>query len=166
MNDKNNLISQSEFARREGVNYSHITRLKQRGLLVIRQGKVDYAASKKLIDDNADPSSAKFSKDGDNPHITFSEARTAKEAARAKLAQIEVGEKEGALIDAEILRSKLAALFTDIKTRVRAIAPKCAQEIARMKITGTDEREISVAVQKILGKEHDEALLELSIWKL
>jgi len=49
------LMSQAQFARHLGQNPAHITRLKQKGMLVMRQGKVDVEASEKLIDQLKDP---------------------------------------------------------------------------------------------------------------
>jgi len=50
------LMTQAEFARHIGHDPAHVTRLKQKGQLVMRAGKVDVEASQKLIEQLKDPS--------------------------------------------------------------------------------------------------------------
>lgn len=50
------LMTQAEFARHIGHDPAHVTRLKQRGQLVMRAGKVDVEESQKLIEQLKDPS--------------------------------------------------------------------------------------------------------------
>lgn len=45
------LVSQAEYARHRKVNRSYISRLAKAGVLVIRHGKVDVAASDAVLDD-------------------------------------------------------------------------------------------------------------------
>lgn len=151
-------ITQSEFAQREGVSKNAVSKWKKEGRLVFRKGKVDYEATKKLLSDTADPARAKA--DG-----SFAYARTVKEAARAKLTQLKVKQVEGELVNAKELQRELMTLFTTIKTRIRAVAPKCAQEIGHLKASNMKNKELLAAVQEILKKEHDDALQELSEWK-
>jgi len=74
-------------------------------------------------------------------------------------------QKEGELVNAKELQRELMTLFTTIKTRIRATAPKCAQEIAHLKVSKMKNKELIAAIQSILKKEHDDALQELSEWK-
>lgn len=85
-------------------------------------------------------------------------------AENRKLKELARKKQEGILVDAEDLRRELAKLFTDVKTRVRGIAPKCAQEVAHMK-GSKGGRELITAIEALLKKEHDGALEELSKWK-
>ncbi len=82
-----------------------------------------------------------------------------------QLKELSRKQKEGQLVDVEELRRELAKAFTDVKTRIRSIAPKSAQAIAHMKMDKKSERELIAAIQTVLQKEHDEALEELSKWK-
>src|SRR4030067_2743350 len=96
-----NLITLTELAKRLKVSHQYIQKLKKQGLIAIKAGKCDYEASMKLIESSKDPARAEFSKSLGRPitdkkqAITFNDARTAKEAARGRLAQIEGQEKEG-----------------------------------------------------------------------
>ena len=74
-------------------------------------------------------------------------------------------EKKKSLVNADDVRRELAKAFTDVKTRIRSIAPKSAQAIAHMKMDKKSERELIAAIQTVLQKEHDECLEELAKWK-
>ena len=73
-------------------------------------------------------------------------------------------EARGKLVDAQDVKRELIKLFTTIRGRIRSIAPKCAQEIAHLKVAKLKQRPLMAKVQKILSKEHDEVLKELSEW--
>lgn len=158
------LLKPAEFARKMGVSAQSIDNLIKQGIIPLHSGKVDIEEAKKSINDNSDPARAEFRKGG-KQDITYQKARQLKEMYRAKLNQIEVQVKEGALVNAEDEIRELANLFVVIKTRIRNIAPKCAQRIAELKIQGKKHFEILAEVQGILKKEHDEALEELANWK-
>lgn len=82
-----------------------------------------------------------------------------------KMKEMERGKQEKTLVSSADMERELAKLFTDVKTRIRSIAPKCAQGIAALKSTKKNDREIIADIQEILRKEHDDALTELSTWK-
>lgn len=82
-----------------------------------------------------------------------------------QLKELSRKQKEGKLVDADELRRELAKAFTDVKTRIRSIAPKSAQAIAHLRMDKKSERELIAAIQTVLQKEHDEALEELAKWK-
>ncbi len=156
------LISQAEFARRQKWSRPAVTNLKRLGRLVMAKGKVDYVATLKLLADTADPA---HPKSNGKKKTTFSDARTAKETARAGLVVLELKERRGQLIDAAQTERLLADMFTTIKKRIRAIGPKCAQEIFHLKTTKKSKRKLMAAIETILSGQHDDALKELSRWK-
>lgn len=155
------LISQAEFARRQGWAKSTVTNLKKDGRLVMVKGKVEVAASLALLKDTEDPSRSKNPSKGKK---TFSDHKATKEGARAALLILELKKRRGELIDAAQTERQLADMFTTIKTRIRAIGPKCAQEIFHLKTSKKSKRQLMTAVEKILSTQHDEALEELSHW--
>ena len=155
------LISQAEFARRQGCKRPAVTRLKALGRLVMVKGKVDYKATLKLIADTADPAHPKSK----GKVVTFADARTAKERARAGLVVLELKKRKGELIDAAQTERLLAEMFTTIKSRIRAIGPKCAQEIYHLKTTKKTKRKLMAEIEAILSGQHDDALQELSRWQ-
>ncbi len=162
------LITQAEYARRKGVTKGYINKLVKKGVIVLEKGKVDPGQADKAIAAASAPARAKFRKNN-KPTSTeggFSKAQAAKEHYRALLAKQEYEKKSGKLIDADETYRHLAGVFTVVKTRIRSIAPACAQEIAHLKMGKKNPREIVAAVEKILIKQHDEALKELSECKL
>src|SRR4030065_540829 len=96
-----NLITLTELAKRLKVTQPYVQKLKKQGLIAVTAGRCDYEASMKLIESSKDPARAEFSKSLGRPMqdkkqaITFNDARTAKEAARPRLAQRGGKEKEG-----------------------------------------------------------------------
>lgn len=100
---------------------------------------------------------------GRDPERVAEEKKIATENRRLK--ELARKELEGELVNAKDLEIELIKLFTNIKTRVRSIAPKTAQEITHLKLNSKTEREMIAAVQEVLKREHDEALQEMSEWK-
>jgi len=70
----------------------------------------------------------------------------------------------GELVNSAEVEYALKDLFTGIKTQLRAIPSKAAPEIAHMKAQA--KKSMIVQVQEVLQAEVDEALEELSKWKL
>ena len=92
------------------------------------------------------------------------EKKLVKENRRIK--EIKRQELEKEVVNAKDLERELTTLFTTIKTRIRAIAPKVALEIAHLKMAKKKQREVTAEVQEIIKKEADEALQELSEYKI
>lgn len=126
------------------------------------KGLIDFDAALLAIAENQDPG-----KGGKQTPVegTFYEHRTRKEAALARLREIEASEKEGILVNVEDLRRDIAKLFVDIKARLRAIPSKTAGEVYHTALSAKGEKEGKAAIFKKLQVEIDEALLELSQWK-
>lgn len=162
------LITQAELARREGVNRMQVTKWKKDGRLVWRKKKIDYEATKKLLDETADPARAEFAKSGGRVKVSFADARTAKEAARARLTQLQVKEKEGQLVDRDALLFSLQDLFANIKSQELSIPAKTVGEIV-----GVLEKDLNIKVPQalqvklrtIIQGEIRDTLKELSKWK-
>lgn len=119
----------------------------------------------------ADPARDEFKKnksDGEAAPLsmtTFAGAKTVEAVAKAGLRQLELQEKKGKLINADETKRNLQHLFTTIKTRIRAIPNKTAQEVTHM-VKAKTGRSLTAAVQEIIRKETDEALIELSRYKV
>lgn len=169
------IITKAELARRLGVTRSTVNGYNNKGQLAMKKRKgvllVDYDATVKLLASTKDPARAEFAKantDGETAKrrgpITFSDARTAKEAARARLAQIAVKEKEAQLVNADEVLFALKDLFLDIRNSIRSIPAKATGEI--MNIIASGKPDISSKVYSVLRRETDEPLETLSKWKL
>jgi phage terminase Nu1 subunit (DNA packaging protein) len=70
----------------------------------------------------------------------------------------------GELVKADEVEFALKDLFTGIKTQLRSIPTKSAQELAHLK--AHPGKNLAVQIQEVLQKEIDETLTELSKWKL
>lgn len=142
--------------------------VKQGKITLIKKGKQNLINPKdadKSIEDFSDPARDTYRKGGQGKKkTTYADAQTFKEILRGKILELEYKEKEGKLINAQDTERQLAMLFTTIKTRIRAIAPKCAPGFAHLKAS-TKGRAFTAKFQEILRKEHDEALKELEHWK-
>lgn len=167
-----NLITKAELARRLGVTKASVNGYAKKGQLAERKHKgkvlIDYESTMKLMEAAKDPARAEFAKTGapvePRGKITFADARTAKEAARARLAQISVKEKEGQLVNADEILFDLKDLFLDIRNSVRAIPAKLTGEIMNILVSGKPD--MATRIQSALRRETDETLENLSKWKL
>ena len=100
------LISQAEFARQQGVSKPYITKLIKKGVIKLRNKKVDTEQAVAAIKANAEPSTALRTEsppevisppaNAGGP-VDFVTARTMREAFKAKLAKLEYEEKSGTL---------------------------------------------------------------------
>lgn len=170
------LITKGEFAKRLKTSAAYVSKLAKQGRLVMQDGKVDYEATVEGLSLHADPARAPFRKDtsnvprgtslGDRPTASYEQIRTAKEAARTRLTQLQVKEKEGDLVSASEVKHLLTAHITSVKTQLRAIPAKCAQEIAHMRSADMSSRDRMAEVQRILLSEIDSVLKDLSVWTL
>jgi len=170
---KKRLLTQAAFARERGVSPARINVLVKRGIIKLHDGLIDPEEADKAVAAASDPARDSYRKLGKmgRPHeagggagSAYREAATAEKHWSALLKRIAYEEKQGELVNAKELQRELTKLFTTIRTRIRSIAPKCAQEIAHLKASKMRSRELVAAVQAILKKEHDDALLELSQW--
>lgn len=162
--------TQAAYARSRNVSAAHINVLVKQGIIQLERGKVNPEQADRAIADYASPARADFKKNAPGPTASQSPEKGSIAYLRGvelqlknALKKIEHDTKTGTVVNAEQLRLELAKLFTDIKTRIRAIAPKCAQEVAHLKGSKRG-RELITAIESLLKKEHDGALEELSKW--
>jgi phage terminase Nu1 subunit (DNA packaging protein) len=134
------LVNQAEFARMQGVDKAHITRLKAAGRLVMveRDGKplVDVEASRAKIAETADPAhesaqtGGKAGGKGGNTHsVTYNEARARNELAKAELAEMERDKQRGSLVDAEAVRLFAADLGASFRGALEILPDRLAPEL-------------------------------------
>ena len=105
------LVTQAEFARQQGVSKPYIHKLVKKGIITLRNGRIDSREALASMAKHADPSTAirdiNASADNSLPlpakpgqGINYLDARTMREAFKAKLAKLEYEEKAGKLTDA------------------------------------------------------------------
>src|ERR1035438_3392103 len=119
------LMTKSEYAKHRGVSKPYITKLAKNGVLVLRGGKVDVAATDTVLDDKPvddvdtpppmqQPVGVPPTRPADGlgqGGASFGQARTIEMVFRAKLRRLEYETKQGKLIEAEAYRKAAADAF-------------------------------------------------------
>ncbi|MEN6533084.1 MAG: hypothetical protein ABFD89_05435 [Bryobacteraceae bacterium] len=134
-------MSQAEYARHRGKSRQYISRLAKAGVLVLRGGKVDVAASDAVLEDRPEPVSERVvagPTEATPQGTTFAQARTADMVFRAKLRKLEHDVRVGKLVEAELVKQRWAAIYVAIKERILAWPNRVAPEITPL----TDERQV------------------------
>jgi len=169
------LVTQATYAKSRGVTPARVNQLVKSGIIRLHSGLVDPEEADKAVAAASDPARDSYRKLGKmgRPHEAgggsgseYRRAATQEKYWSAVLKRLKAEEEQGRLVDAEELKRELMTLFTTIKTRIRSIAPKCAQEIAHLKASKMRNKELIAAIQAILKKEHDDALSELSQYRV
>ena len=133
------LMTQAEYARHRNVNRSHISRLAQRGILVMRGKLVDVAASDAVLDDKPvdveprQPTPASPSRSISEPGQTgssFAQAKTVEMVYRARLRKLEFEARERRLIDAEEVRKAIAGAGRGVRDGLLGLPDRVAAILA------------------------------------
>jgi hypothetical protein len=146
MSDK--LMTQAEYARHRAKSRQYISRLVKAGVLVMRGGKVDVAASDAVLDDRPEPVSERVAAtpmETAPTGTTFAQARTADMVFKARLRKMEYDQRMGKLMETDLFRQRIEAILVAIKETVMAWPNRVAPEVAPL----TDER----AVWEVLMRE-------------
>lgn len=148
------LVSQAEYARYRKVSPSYISRLAKAGVLVMRGGKVDVAASDAVLDDkpvDVEPADASHglparptAEPATQQPTSYAQARLADMVFRAKLRRLEFETKQGKLVEAEVVKQRWAAILVVLKERLLAAPDKLAPELAAL----TDERQVRDSLKR------------------
>ena len=135
-------MSQAEYARRRGKSRQYISRLAKAGVLVMRGGKVDAAASDAVLDDRPEPVSERVvtapAEATSSGTTTFAQAKTADMVFKAKLRKMEYDVRMGKLVEAELVKQRWSAIYRLIVDRILAWPNRLAPEVAAL----TDERQV------------------------
>jgi hypothetical protein len=145
MSETRQLVSQSEYARRRGKSRQYIGRLAKAGVLVMRGGLVDAAASDAVLDDRPDRIEPPAPPASDpQPGSSYAQARLADMVFRAKLRRLEFETRQGKLIEAETVKTRWASILVELKERILAVPDKLAPEIAAI----NDERQVREVLKR------------------
>lgn len=157
-------VSQTKFADLLGVNKSHITRLKQRGCLVLdEQGLVLVEASKARIaetkggrDDVAARHAAEKGQQTPKPDESRVSAQTRKEMAQADIAEMERDQLRGKLIERELVEQALADVVAFARQGIENLPHRVAGQLV-----GKDFDAIMATLKQevvtLMGDMHREA---------
>jgi phage terminase Nu1 subunit (DNA packaging protein) len=172
-------LTQAQFARHLGVDRAHITRLKQAGRLVLTPaGQVDVEASEARIAATADPAKAPVADrhaagraaavDGQNQPKTapeeegdpiagtpdYQKARARREEANANIAEIELAERAGHLMETAAVVAVLADAGATCRSMLETLPAILAPQLATL----SDDH----ACRQLLEEHIGSALNELS----
>ncbi len=138
-------MTQAEYARHRGKSRQYISRLAKAGVLVLRGGKVDVAASDAVLDDRPEPVSERVAAaqaEVAPAGTTFAQAKTADMVFKAKLRKMEFDLRTGKLVEAEIVKQRWSTILRLIVDRILAWPNRLAPEVAAL----TEERQVREAI--------------------
>jgi len=138
-------MSQAEYARHRAKSRQYISRLAKAGVLVMRGGKVDVAASDAVLDDRPEPVSERIASapaEVTPSGATFAQAKTADMVFKAKLRKMEYDVRMGKLVEADLVKQRWSAIYRLIVDRILAWPNRLAPEVAAL----TDERQVREAI--------------------
>jgi hypothetical protein len=145
MGETRKLLSQAEYARHRGKSRQYISRLAKAGVLMMRGGKVDVAASDAVLDDQPEETvTAVSSPETGQPATSYAQAKLADMVFRAKLRRLEFETRQGKLIEADTVKTRWASILVELKERILAVPDKLAPEITAL----TDERQVREALKR------------------
>lgn len=156
------IATQSEFAAILGKDKSYVTRLKKSGRLVLVQTeageRVDVEASQAKISASADPGRAQNEKSGSGNtstySVTYNDARTRNELAKAQTAELELAVKLGKLVDADEARLFAADLAASFRGALEIMPDRLAPELVPLSDTE--------AVRAVLVESFEQVLTDLA----
>jgi len=149
------LMSQAEYARHRAKSRQYISRLAKAGVLVMRGGKVDVAASDAVLDDRPEPVSERVAAapiETASTGTTFAQAKTADMVFKARLRKMEYDQRMGKLMETDLFRQRIEAILMAIKETAMAWPNRVAPEVAPL----TDERQVwDVLMREVRVLLHD-----------
>jgi hypothetical protein len=140
-------MSQAEYARRRGKSRQYISRLAKAGVLVLSNAKVDVAASDAVLDDRPERTSEAATAtplDAGPQTTSYAQAKLADMVFRAKLRKLEYEVRQGKLIEAEVVKTRWAAILVELKERILALSDKLAPELTAL----TEERQVREVLKR------------------
>lgn len=155
------LISQAEFSRQIGVSKPYIHKLVKKGIIKLRNGKVDTEQAMEAMKANADP--ANLLREENPPEVIpaggnaagsvdFITARTMREAFKEKLAKLEYEEKSKKLTDASKVRNDAFKAGRIIRDELLAIPDRLADVLAAEDDPGSVRQIIFEELEKVLQR--------------
>ena len=156
------LISQAEFARQQGFTRGYITKLIKKGIVKLKNGKVDSVQAEQAMKANADPVTLIRSDQSTDlaptqpGAVDFVTARTMREAFKAKMAKLEYEEKSGTLTDAAKVKQDAFKAGRIIRDELLAIPDRMADVLAAednpYEVTRLLREEIEQALSALISR--------------
>jgi phage terminase Nu1 subunit (DNA packaging protein) len=126
-------VSQAEYARHRGVSRQYISRLAKAGVLVMRGGKVDVAASDAVLDDRPEKVSEAATSapvEAGAQATTYAQAKLADMLFRARLRKLEYETKSAKLIPTDEVKAVWFKQARQIRDKLLAMPAKLAPQLA------------------------------------
>jgi hypothetical protein len=157
------LMTKSEYAKHRGVSKPYITKLAKNGVLVLRGGKVDVAATDTVLDDKPvddvdapppmqQPVGVPPTRPADGlgqGGASFGQARTIEMVFRAKLRRLEYETKQGKLIEAELVRKTVADAVRGLRDGILGLPDRLATVLA----AESDAKKVHVTLKTELARQ-------------
>ncbi|MGQ9686257.1 MAG: hypothetical protein ACUVT2_08140 [Thiobacillaceae bacterium] len=134
-------MSQAEYARHRRVSRQYVSRLLKAGVLVMRGGKVDVAASDAVLDDRPEKVSEAATSatvEAGSQTTTYAQAKLADMLFRARLRKLEYETRSGKLIPADEVKVQWFRLARQIRDKLLGMPAKLAPQLAAL----SDVREV------------------------
>jgi len=162
------LVSQSEFARRNGWSRQYVSKLVHQGRITLENGKVNETAAQQALKADGEPSTvlrlttpekptqppvtAPAPTEGRSP-VDYLTARTMREAYRAKMARMEYEQKQGKLTDAGQVREEAFQAGRIVRDAILGLPDRLADILAAETDPGNVQRllrdELEIALERL-----------------
>jgi hypothetical protein len=162
------LMTKSEYAKHRGVSKPYITKLAKNGVLVLRGGKVDVAATDTVLDDkpvddiDAPPPTQQpaggaptrpVGESSGQGGASYGQAKTIEMVFRAKLRRLEFETKQGKLIEADVYRKTAANAFRAFRDSMLGIPDRVSTVVA----AESDPKKVHLALKTEISRELEAA---------
>jgi len=167
------LMTMAEYSRHRNVNRSYVTRLVQRGILIMRGKLVDVAASDSALDDRpvdvapeqpaANPPPRRAVEEpaasypprqatdslGVQPAASYAQAKTIDMICRAKLRKLELEARQRKVIDVDVVRAVISDAGRAVRDGILGIPDRLAATLA----AESDQKRIHSLLRQELSRE-------------
>jgi phage terminase Nu1 subunit (DNA packaging protein) len=153
------LVSQAEYARHRGVSRQYISRLAKAGVLVMRGGKVDVAASDAVLDDRPEKVSEAATSgpvETGAQATTYAQAKLADMLFRARLRKLEYETKSAKLIPTDEVKVVWFKQARQIRDKLLAVPAKLAPQLAAVSDVRAVRELLDTEIEAILKGLQDD----------
>lgn len=159
------VLSKSHYARHRGCAPSYITKLIGQGKLappaLLPDGRIDVAAADRMLGDAAPAlvlATPPAPQPSDQP--VYAAERARREAAEARLAEIKLATREGAILDAEAVAVAAEMVFTRALQRLQAGVSDLSIPLATMTDPAAIADRIAAELRRAMAGIHEEFLTD------
>ena len=152
-------MSQAEYARHRAKSRQYISRLAKAGVLVMRGGKVDVAASDAVLDDRPEKVSeaATSATVEAAPQTTsYAQAKLADMVFRARLRKLEYETRSGRLILVDEVKVQWFRLVRQIRDKLLGLPAKLAPQLAALAEVRQVRELLAVEIEAVLRSLQDD----------